>query len=103
MDTKTKFMRFTNKDENWVAMTEEAKLTFAQEFVGGYIEIVNLPDGDQMVVCEDAPYMDAPFNQPNQVATDYLNKARTNKSQKVVCNNKILGHALLLSEKACLT
>lgn len=63
----------TTKEEN-------PSLKEAQAFVGGLVELVNLPNGDQMLVNEEGRMKKLPINDPASSAAD----------------QRILGNAIIL-------
>ncbi len=54
-------------------LDHKPSLEEAQQLVGGYVEMVRLPDGKQMLVNEDGRSMDLPLNKE---ATEMLNPNR---------------------------
>ena len=67
----------TTKEEN-------PSLKEAQDFVGGLVELVNLPNGDQMLVNEEGRMKKLPINDPASSASD----------------QRILGNAIILVGEA---
>jgi Domain of unknown function (DUF3846) len=71
--------------------SRQPTLGVAQAVVGGYVELLELPDGTQILVDEDGITKDKPLNTD---ATRLLVGTRFD-------GQRILGDALLLSGKAC--
>jgi len=63
---------------------ESPSLKEAQKFVGGLVELVNLPDGDQLLVNEEGIMHNLPLN----------------KLASFQASIKIYGNAILLEEEA---
>lgn len=67
-----------------VVQTKKPSLKAAQGFVDGYVELINLPSGDQVLVNEEGRLKDLA---PNLQAS-------------ITCGFAIVGHAMLLKGKA---
>tara|TARA_R100000315_G_C5234048_1_gene145191 strand:+ start:3252 stop:3482 length:231 start_codon:yes stop_codon:yes gene_type:complete len=63
---------------------EQPSLQDAQQFVGGLVELVNLEDGDQMLVNEEGVMHNLPINYPASFQAGKI----------------ILGNAIILEEEA---
>jgi hypothetical protein len=63
---------------------EKPSLKEAQDFVGGLVELVNLPNGDQMLVNEEGIMKELPINEPASSALD----------------QPVLGNAIILAGEA---
>ena len=63
---------------------EKPSLKEAQEFVGGLVELVPLPEGDQLLVNEEGIMHNLPINYPASFQASTI----------------ILGNAILLEEEA---
>tara|TARA_R100000322_G_C5278861_1_gene149154 strand:- start:15 stop:290 length:276 start_codon:yes stop_codon:yes gene_type:complete len=72
---------------------KQPSLEEMQEFVGGYIEVVTLPDFRQMVINEEGKLLNLPIN---MVATNLFEKA-FGIGTDVIC-----GKAMILDKEALL-
>ena len=75
---------------------KEPTLKEMQKFVGGYIEVVDAPNGDQIVLNEEGRIFGLPINYE---ASEYW----LGKGQYDDLYNNILGNALILKGKARLS
>ena len=76
---------------------DEPDLKTAQEFVGGYVEGISLPNGDYLLVNEEGKLKDLPFN-PEATA---LWKATFDNDQYITGRNDfVVGPAILIKKDA---
>ena len=76
---------------------DEPDLKSAQEFVGGYVEGISLPNGDYLLVNEEGKLKDLPFN-PEATA---LWKATFDNDQYITGRNDfVVGPAILIKKDA---
>jgi hypothetical protein len=68
---------------------EKPSLERAQELVGGFVELVTLNNGDQMLVNEEGLLSDLPYN-------DYATQLAIEKSNCFLAEHGIRGNAVLL-------
>lgn len=66
---------------------KEPTLEYLQEYVGGYIEVQYLPQGEMIIINEDGRRLELPFNSKASAYAGF----------------QILGNAILLKDKAVLT
>ena len=76
---------------------DEPDLKTAQEFVGGYVEGISLPNGDYLLVNEEGKLKDLPLN-PEATA---LWKATFDNDQYITGRNDfVVGPAILIKKAA---
>ena len=76
---------------------DEPDLKSAQEFVGGYVEGISLPNGDYLLVNEEGKLKDLPLN-PEATA---LWKATFDNDQYITGRNVfVVGPAILIKKDA---
>tara|TARA_R100000908_G_scaffold42490_1_gene19823 strand:- start:1844 stop:2122 length:279 start_codon:yes stop_codon:yes gene_type:complete len=76
---------------------DEPTLESAQEFVGGYVEGISLPNGDYLLVNEEGKLKDLPLN-PEATA---LWKATFDNDQYITGRNDfVVGPAILIKKDA---
>jgi len=76
---------------------DEPNLKSAQEFVGGYVEGITLPNGDYLLVNEEGKLKDLPLN-PEATA---LWKATFDNDQYITGRNDfVVGPAILIKKAA---
>ena len=68
----------------WVVAEEKPSLEKAQKMVGGFVELIELSDGDQMLVNEEG----------------LLKGLDINGLATIVANRRIVGNAIVLTGKA---
>ena len=68
----------------WVIAEEKPSLEKAQKMVGGFVELIELSDGDQMLVNEEG----------------LLKGLDINGLATIVANRRIVGNAIVLTGKA---
>lgn len=68
----------------WVIAEEKPSLKKAQEMVGGLVELIELSDGDQMLVNEEG----------------LLQSLDINGMATLIANRRIVGNAIILRGKA---
>ena len=90
-----------NTDQNEFKIIEDSKdepsLKEAQDFVGGYVEGITLPNGDYLIVNEEGKLKDLPLN-PEATA---LWKATFDNDQYITGRNDfVVGPAILIKKAA---
>ena len=90
-----------NTDQNEFKIIEDSKdepsLKEAQDFVGGWVEGITLPNGDYLLVNEEGKLKDLPLN-PEATA---LWKATFDNDQYITGRNDfVVGPAILIKKKA---
>ena len=90
-----------NTDQNEFKIIEDSKdepsLKEAQDFVGGYVEGITLPNGDYLIVNEEGKLKDLPLN-PEATA---LWKATFDNDQYITGRNDfVVGPAILIKNAA---
>ena len=90
-----------NTDQNEFKIIEDSKdepsLKEAQDFVGGYVEGITLPNGDYLIVNEEGKLKDLPLN-PEATA---LWKATFDNDQYITgLNDFVVGPAILIKKAA---
>ena len=79
---------------------KEPTLKEMQKFVGGYIEVVDAPNGDQIVLNEEGRIFGLPINY--KASEHWLGKGQYDEVEGFGGNN-IVGNALILKGKARLS
>ena len=90
-----------NTDQNEFKIIEDSKdepsLKEAQDFVGGYVKGITLPNGDYLIVNEEGKLKDLPLN-PEATA---LWKATFDNDQYITGRNDfVVGPAILIKKAA---